>query len=561
MVCPACGTVNVATQRYCQQCGALLSGTPAPRPSAPGPTSYTFQATYTAGGSGAPLAPGVLLNGRYRITRELGTGGFGRVYLADDTQDVAGPPVAIKELLDTQFTSADDKREAVAWFRREVSTLLTLEHAGIPAIYSYWTAHTTSGPFYLAMEYIPGKTLEQVLQDEGGHVAWRRVALWGIGLCGLLEYLHSRTPPIVFRDMKPPNAIVDDRTGTPVLIDFGIARHMAPARGTTIGTPGYAPYEQWLGNAEPRSDLYALGAMLHALLTGRNPEIEYGRLTRNGLDVQGAMRQLFPSVDTLVPDVPPALARAITRATAFEADNRFPDAAAMGDALKEAFAPAPTVSAAPPPPATSPAAATVAATPAAVSAAAAVAAPPTPVTLTIPVIRRRGGLPRLVAALVGLVAVAAGLLAGALIGLAIVGGGTAATPHATVLAARRVKTPPASARLSQVRLSMLDAHGRHDIAALVVGAQARLRVHWTLARIVGHPRETITWRVTRRGRTLVDDHANDRARQGRAYWDDLLTVDRSWAGGPAYTAVGTVSVAGQTQRARLTFVVARPRHR
>jgi serine/threonine protein kinase len=121
-------------------------------------------------GASAPLPPGTVLQGRYRVERVLGAGAFGRVYLAEDRQDPGSPRLAIKELLDAQFPSPDDKREAIIWFKREVSTLLTLEHPGIPAVHGYWTAQTSSGPLYLAMEYVPGKTLEDVAQDAGGQV-------------------------------------------------------------------------------------------------------------------------------------------------------------------------------------------------------------------------------------------------------------------------------------------------------------------------------------------------------------------------------------------------------
>jgi serine/threonine protein kinase len=288
----------------------------------------------TGGGTHQPLPPGTILQGHYRIERVLGSGAFGRVYLATDTQDAAQPLRAIKELLDHQFASPADKREAIAWFKREVSTLLSLEHPGIPAIYGYWTAQASAGPFYLVMEYIPGKTLQQELQDAGGRVSWPQVVTWGLALGEVLAYLHSRTPPVIFRDIKPQNVLLDGRTKRPVLIDFGIARQLAQARGTRIGTPGCAPYEQWLGCAEPRSDLYALGALLHTLLTGRNPEAEYIRLRRSGLDVAGAIRALFPPADTLVPAVPAALAQVLVRATAFDKDDRYPDAAALVTALR-----------------------------------------------------------------------------------------------------------------------------------------------------------------------------------------------------------------------------------
>jgi serine/threonine protein kinase len=280
------------------------------------------------------------------------------VYLAEDVHDPQSPPVAIKELLDAPFTSPHDKQEAVTWFKREVSILLSLEHPSIPMIHGYWTAHRTAGPFYLAMDYIPGKTLETVLQAIGGRVRWPAVVAWGAALCDVLAYLHGRTPPFVFRDLKLSNVMLDNRTGQPVLIDFGITRQIAAVGGTAIGTWGYVPYEQILGKAEPRSDVYALGTTLHTLLTGRHPDAEYTRLQRTGLDVEATLRALFPAVDSLVPDVPQALAHVPLRATAFAPADRFPSAAAMAAALRQVTSPAATVVVAaqplPAPPTTAP---------------------------------------------------------------------------------------------------------------------------------------------------------------------------------------------------------------
>jgi len=329
--------------RYCPTCGLRLTDAPAPIPAAPttgldgfaSPPAYASQRGSDA--SANALLPGTLLQGRYRIVAVLGSGAFGRVYLADDTQDPATGQVAIKELLDMPFGSPDEKREAVGWFKREVGTLLSLDHPGIPAIHAYWTAHAAAGPFYLAMDYVPGKTLEQTLGDAGGRVPWRTVAAWGLALCDVLAYLHAQAPPFVFRDLKLPNVLVDVRAGAPgvpVLIDFGIARRLASPGGTAIGTWGYVPLEQVLGRAEPRSDLYALGATLHALLTGRRPDAVYARLQRDGRDVEGAMRALFPPADTLVPEIPASLSAVVARATAFAVEDRFPDAPAMKDALR-----------------------------------------------------------------------------------------------------------------------------------------------------------------------------------------------------------------------------------
>lgn len=308
------------------------------------------------------LQPGTMLNGRYRVQRVLGSGAFGRVYLAEDTEDTGSPPLAVKELLAMEFATGEEQRDAISWFKREVSTLLTLDHPGIPAIHGYWTAHRTAGPMYLAMDFIPGKTLAEIGAHYGGQVPWPQAVSWGVALCDVLSYLHGRTPPFVFRDLKPANVLVDSRTNMPVLIDFGLARQLIPAGGTAVGTWGYVPFEQVLGKSEPRSDLYALGAMLHALISGRQPDAEYRRLLRTGHDLEGALRALFPPLESLVAPIPPALSQAITAATAFEPGDRFSSAQAMATVLRSVLtspavpapAAAPLQPTAPPPPLNAP---------------------------------------------------------------------------------------------------------------------------------------------------------------------------------------------------------------
>ncbi len=283
------------------------------------------------------LPAGALLNGRYRVARVLGTGAFGRVYLAEDI-DEPNHLLAIKELLVGDFSTADEQRDATNWFKREVSALLTLEHPGIPAIHGYWTAHRVSGPMYLAMDYIPGKTLADIQDEYEGRVPRQQVVAWGIGLCDVLDYLHSRTPPLVFRDLKPANVMIHASKGHPVLIDFGLARQIVAVGGTAVGTWGYVPFEQVLGRAEARSDLYALGAMMHSLLSGRQPDVEYRRALRNGLDLERALRSLFPPLEGLVPGLPPALSQVIATATQFEAEDRYANADDMANALRLSLA-------------------------------------------------------------------------------------------------------------------------------------------------------------------------------------------------------------------------------
>ena len=343
-----CGGPLAAITRFCDWCGAPAgvlrsAATPAATAKSQGPTgTQVFSPTPSAGLSpqgrtSGPLAVGTVLNGRYHITQELGRGAFGRVYRAEDMLDAASPPLAIKELQDDPVTTRADQQEAVRWFRREVSTLLRLEHPSIPKVHAHWTETVNSGPFYLAMDFIPGKTLEQTL-DETGQIDWRQAAEWGMSICKALAYLHGQTPPFLFRDLKPANIMIEAATNAPKLIDFGIARRFTARAGqTALGTPGYAPIEQWMGRAEPRSDVYALGAVLYALVSGKKPNAELAHLQAGGLDVPEAMKQLFPPLDTLVAGLPPAFVHAAARAVAYDVADRYPDVLALGVALGEAL--------------------------------------------------------------------------------------------------------------------------------------------------------------------------------------------------------------------------------
>jgi len=338
MICSVCQTTYPVTTRFCPNCGVRVDDAASSSHLAGAAESSYVSSSTVVSNTGGPLAPGTLLNGHYQIVRVLGVGAFGRVYLTQDTQSPNNSLVAIKELLDSQFTSPVEKHEAISWFKREAAILLSLEHPSIPTIHGFWTAHGTEGPFYVAMDYIPGRNLDQVLQDSGNQIPWQQVVTWGITLCEVLSYLHNQLPPFIFRDMKLQNVMLDGNTNSLALIDFGISRQLALARGTAIGTWGYVPYEQVLGKAEPRSDIYALGATLHALLTGRRPDAEYTQLQGNGMDVEGAMRVLFPKVDTLVPGTPPVLSDTIAQATAFDSASRFTNVTAMATALQYVLA-------------------------------------------------------------------------------------------------------------------------------------------------------------------------------------------------------------------------------
>jgi len=159
-------------------------------------------------------------------------------------------------------------------FKVEAKILSKLDHPNIPTITHFFTSNNK---LYLVMEYIAGETLKGKIQKMGNneYFSEEQIVDWALTLCDVLDYLHNFPEPIVFRDLKPDNIMVSDR-GELKLIDFGIARIFEDPGGknTThaLLTQGYAPPEQWMGKAEPRSDIFSLGATLHHLITGVHPQ-------------------------------------------------------------------------------------------------------------------------------------------------------------------------------------------------------------------------------------------------------------------------------------------------
>src|SRR5712692_1565020 len=216
------------------------------------------------------LLPRTVFRNRYYIIGEVGAGGFGSVYKAKDT--LSGDRlVAIKEvkLLGLQQQAMIEATNA---FEREVSLLSQLDHPNLPHLYEHFRS---PGHWYLVMDFIVGETLEEY-QSKAPNRRLRLSEVLDIGLqlCTVLDYLHSQQPPIVFRDLKPAN-IMRTPKGQLYLIDFGIARYFKPGQAKdtiALGSPGYAAPEQY-GKAQttPRADIYSLGAVLHQLLTTRDP--------------------------------------------------------------------------------------------------------------------------------------------------------------------------------------------------------------------------------------------------------------------------------------------------
>ena len=217
------------------------------------------------------LDTGTLLQSRYRIQRPIGGGGMGMVYLVDDTR-LAGLQCAVKEMSPAQLAPGD-RNWAIQAFRQEAQLLANLDHPGLTDVTDFFAE---AGNWYLVMEYIHGETLEaRLARAPGGRLALEEALRITQKLCAVLDYLHNQQPPVVFRDLKPSNVMLDEN-GQVKLIDFGIARFFKAGRAqdtVNLGTPGYAAPEQYggMGQTDPRSDIYSLGVLLHQMATGYNP--------------------------------------------------------------------------------------------------------------------------------------------------------------------------------------------------------------------------------------------------------------------------------------------------
>ncbi len=219
------------------------------------------------------LKIGDVIEGKYKILDQIGRGGMSVVYLA--LNEKANKTWAIKEVQKGAGGSAEFVRERLL---AETELLKRLRHPRLPAIVDVIEER---GSLLIVMDYIEGHSLKEVLDQEGAK-SQEQVLLWGKQLCEVLRYLHEQEPPIIYRDMKPSNIMLQPDGGIK-LIDFGTAREVRDsyARDDTIclGTPGYAAPEQWggCGQSDPRTDIYCLGATLYQLVTGRDPgEDPYG---------------------------------------------------------------------------------------------------------------------------------------------------------------------------------------------------------------------------------------------------------------------------------------------
>ena len=271
------------------------------------------------------IARDTMVDGRYRVLNRIGSGGMADVWCADDTQ--LGRKVALK-LLHPRF-AADD--EFVERFRREASSAAGLQHPNVVGIFDRgeW-----DGNYYIAMEYLPGRSLKQLVRDHGALDPALAVSLV-VQVLKAARFAHRRG--IVHRDIKPHNVIVDEE-GRAKVTDFGIARAGASdmtETGSIMGTAQYLSPEQAQGKpVDARSDLYSIGVLLYELLTGRVPFDGDSPVT---IALKHVSEDPVPP-GQLNPAVSPALDAVVMRAMAKDPAQRFQDADAFAAALQHAMA-------------------------------------------------------------------------------------------------------------------------------------------------------------------------------------------------------------------------------
>ncbi len=264
--CPECGAINQAQATSCLQCGQSIRGEDFHARA----SSEDDQPLQTKTRITGQFEQNHLLKQRYRIISRIGEGGFSAVYKAADNQ-FDGRVVAIKEISQGNLAT-QELAEATEAFTHDVHRLAGLVHPNLPRIYDQFTEARC---WYIVMDFIDGKTLEEHLYDaRDGHLLLEQVLQIGIQLCTVLDYLHTRQPPIIFRDLKPANIMLTPANDL-YLIDFSIAHHFRRGQAradVAFDTPGYAAPEQY-GSTPPTpgSDIYSLGATLHHLLSGNDP--------------------------------------------------------------------------------------------------------------------------------------------------------------------------------------------------------------------------------------------------------------------------------------------------
>lgn len=233
---------------------------------------------------------GSVIAGKYEILTEIGHGGMSVVYLAMDTH--LNKQWAVKEI--RKKGNGRNDEVIVNSLLAEANMMKRLDHPSLPRIVDIIDNGVT---IFVVMDYIEGESLDKILAEYGAQPE-ELVVGWAKQLCDALSYLHSQKPPIIYRDMKPANVMLKPE-GNIKIIDFGIAREYKEqnlADTTVLGTKGYAPPEQYSGQTDARSDIFALGMTMHHLLTGIDP--------RTGEAYNGLGHRVGQKISSLIPEYP-----------------------------------------------------------------------------------------------------------------------------------------------------------------------------------------------------------------------------------------------------------------
>ena len=240
-----------------------------------------------------------VINGKYEILKEIGHGGMSTVYLAMDKN--LNKQWAVKEIRKNGNDAND--LSVVNSLQAEADLMKKLDHPALPRIVDIINDAET---ICIIMDYIEGETLEKIISEYGAQPE-ETVIGWAMQLCDALQYLHSQKPPIIYRDMKPANVMLNPE-GNLKVIDFGIAREYKEkslADTTTLGTRGYCPPEQYGKQTDARSDIYALGMTMHHLLTGQDPRLpgyEYASIRQYRSELSSSLERIVDKCVAIDPE-------------------------------------------------------------------------------------------------------------------------------------------------------------------------------------------------------------------------------------------------------------------
>lgn len=310
-ICPDCNQENRLEAGFCRFCGAALAG----------------QSHASSGSHDVQLQPGMLIEGRYTVIKQIGEGGMGRVFLAVDNQGRRYVLKQVREL--PENADVEDYEVYIRSIQREAQILSSLPHPYLPIARDFLI---TPQSFIIAMDYIEGRTLADVLSESAEALSEERVLRWAVQICDALAYLHSKTPPIIHRNIKPKNIILESGDIERVrLIGFGLARYYVDGLDHDeefFGTIGFSPPEQYgSSQTDARSDIFSLGATIFALLT----RVDTDQFIQ---DIDSEQISLgFPEIDALNPKISPAASQVVRKALNASPADRFQSADEMKSAI------------------------------------------------------------------------------------------------------------------------------------------------------------------------------------------------------------------------------------